>query len=214
MSSTRLNILVVDNDEADQKIIVRTLRGFADCVVAANVSAARSALAENTFDAALVDVDLGPEYGLSLIPDILVPAVVLTQHDDDNTAIAALNAGAAEYMVKSSLSPNIARRVITLAIERERLARALEVQEMAVRLYDRIANPATSLLMNLSVLQEALGRQGSSFEPLFGDMEKAVNSMTRTIREVQAYAAGEGPRPTWDVERTGETVIDPDRSVH
>lgn len=77
---------------------------------AASFDEAARKLAVTRYDACIVDYRLGAHDGLELIEliraqDPLTPVIVLTGHADHQTAVNALKAGATDYLVKSSLTP-------------------------------------------------------------------------------------------------------------
>jgi diguanylate cyclase (GGDEF)-like protein/PAS domain S-box-containing protein len=90
------------------------------------VGAAVADLRERDADCVLLDLGLPDAQGLEAVAQILdaaggIPVIVLSGHDDDELAIAAIRAGAQDYLVKGQESPP-ARfiRAIRFAIERRR----------------------------------------------------------------------------------------------
>lgn len=101
----------------------------------------------NNFDVVLLDLCLPDGQGVALVKQIKtlvpkVPVVVLTGIQDQNVAIAALQEGAQDYLVKSdTFSPerlkrlgyvdvgNLLAKTIQYAIERTELTKKLEISE-------------------------------------------------------------------------------------
>ncbi|ESA35612.1 pas domain s-box diguanylate cyclase domain-containing protein [Leptolyngbya sp. Heron Island J] len=101
----------------------------------------------NSFDVVLLDLCLPDGQGVELVKQIKtlvpkVPVVVLTGIQDQNVAIAALQEGAQDYLVKSdTFSPerlqrlgyvdvgNLLAKTIQYAIERTELTKKLEISE-------------------------------------------------------------------------------------
>ena len=101
----------------------------------------------NNFDVVLLDLCLPDGQGVELVKQIKtlvpkVPVVVLTGIQDQNVAIAALQEGAQDYLVKSdTFSPerlqrlgyvdvgNLLAKTIQYAIERTELTKKLEISE-------------------------------------------------------------------------------------
>jgi diguanylate cyclase (GGDEF)-like protein/PAS domain S-box-containing protein len=90
------------------------------------VGAAVADLRERDADCVLLDLGLPDAQGLEAVAQVLgvaggVPVIVLSGHDDDELAVAAIRAGAQDYLVKGQESPP-ARfiRAIRFAIERRR----------------------------------------------------------------------------------------------
>jgi diguanylate cyclase (GGDEF)-like protein/PAS domain S-box-containing protein len=79
-------------------------------------------------DCVLVDLDVPGALGLEAVAAVLsaepgVPVVVLGSHDDDELAIAAIRAGAQDYLVKGQETPAAGFvRMIRFAIERRQAA--------------------------------------------------------------------------------------------
>jgi two-component system response regulator RegA len=100
------SLLLVEDDDAFSAIAARTLRrrGF-DVVTANSLASARSIVADTTPDCAIVDLRLGDESGLELLPELLASApmcriVVLTGYASIATAVEAVKSGATNYLTK------------------------------------------------------------------------------------------------------------------
>jgi signal transduction histidine kinase len=139
-----LTLLVVDDDELDRMAIRRALRQAridADVDERATAQSAIEALPSKRYDCILLDYRLPGVTGVDLLTTledagVRVPVVCLTGQGDEEVAVAAMKAGAADYLNKSTLSPDRLERSIRYAIaihraeserqqllEREQLAR-------------------------------------------------------------------------------------------
>jgi signal transduction histidine kinase len=139
-----LTLLVVDDDELDRMAIRRALRQAridADVDERATAQSAIEALESKRYDCILLDYRLPGVTGVDLLTTledagVRVPVVCLTGQGDEEVAVAAMKAGAADYLNKSTLSPDRLERSIRYAIaihraeserqqllEREQLAR-------------------------------------------------------------------------------------------
>jgi NtrC-family two-component system response regulator AlgB len=101
-----MDFLVIDDD--------KTFRDAASYIIeheghfaqpAASGEAALANLKESDFDAALLDVNLGGESGLDLLPQILrsypnLPVVIFTAQGTVNTAVEAMRRGALDFLEK------------------------------------------------------------------------------------------------------------------
>ncbi len=102
----RLAILVVDDEPNIRKTLTISMEAEGHWVVA--VSNARDALSEANrrfFDLALVDLRLGTESGMTLLPALLaacpwVKIVVITAYASIDTAVEAMRRGAFDYLPK------------------------------------------------------------------------------------------------------------------
>lgn len=99
-------ILVVEDDPVFGDVLSGALRrrGF-DVRLADSVAAARSAIASDSPDYAVVDLRLGTESGLQLIPllardPVGARTVVLTGYGSIATAVEAIKLGATQYLTK------------------------------------------------------------------------------------------------------------------
>ncbi|WP_299473866.1 GGDEF domain-containing response regulator [uncultured Roseibium sp.] len=125
MSGKAINVLIVDDDEDDIYLIVDTIGEIAESEYTLHVShsptKAIDIIKNNTIDIVLCDYLMGATSGLDLInsmraENIETPVILLTgmggRHLDD----AALAAGAADFISKNSLAPEVIDRAVRYAI--------------------------------------------------------------------------------------------------
>lgn len=91
---------------------------------------ALEALSRRDYDVVLLDLNLPDSAGLDTLRRLQrrhtdVPVVVMTMVDDADVAVAALNAGAQDYVIKAEADASSLRRALRYAIERNRTLRAL-----------------------------------------------------------------------------------------
>ncbi len=129
-----LSILIVDDEANIRKTLSYCLAAEGHTVIA--VSNAADALEEvrrRSFDLAFVDLRLGDDDGMELLPALTVESpwtkiVVITAHASIETAVEAMRRGAADYIVKP-FSPEQVR----LLTRRMGRIRELEVQVAALQ---------------------------------------------------------------------------------
>jgi two-component system response regulator RegA len=99
-------ILIVDDDEVFRGALARafTRRGFT-ALLAANADTACMLVREQSPDACVLDLKLGHESGLHLLPQLLrlqpqMKIVVLTGYASIATAVEAVKQGALNYLAK------------------------------------------------------------------------------------------------------------------
>jgi PAS domain S-box-containing protein len=129
--SRHIKLLLVEDDE-DDYIITRSLladlkgRVFTlDWV--RTYEAGRTEMCKNAHDVCLVDYRLGAHNGIELMAEAIAggcqaPVILLTGMGEHQVDVAAMKAGAADYLVKNRLEANQLERSIRYAIERKRAA--------------------------------------------------------------------------------------------
>ncbi len=162
-----LNILVVDDEINIRKTLSVCLETEGHQVVA--VSNFQDALAEasrKSFELAFVDLRLGTENGLDLIPALLAASpwlkiIVITVYASIDTAVEAMRRGATDYIPKPFTPAQIklaVRKVFEVRTLEQRLA---ALQEDLGREYPEVDFSSTSPLMRKAV---SLARQVASSE--------------------------------------------------
>ncbi len=134
-SATGLRVLVVD-DERNIRTTLQVCLEADGCFVrdAASGEAALEVLRRSPFDLAFVDLRLGAESGLELLPRLLaerpgLDVVVITAYATFETAVEAVKRGAADYLPKP-FSPAQIRHVVERTVQRRALsARLYDLEE-------------------------------------------------------------------------------------
>ncbi len=124
-----MNILLIEDDEADALIFQRSLRactGNYKLHVCDRIQDALCWLDDNPCDIILLDMSLPDSFGLEGINRIHqrfdeLPIVILTGLDDDQTALDALDHGAQDYLVKGNASSRELQRTLRHAIQRQQI---------------------------------------------------------------------------------------------
>ncbi len=142
MEKQHLNILMVE-DDSDDVCIVRDLLGdrWDGSFQLDHVELLKDGLTRlgaGSFDAVLLDLNLPDSTGLDTLSALFadagdVPVVVLTGHNDEETAMKAVQAGAQDYLVKGLVDGHSLVRSIRYAIERSRRQRAEEAMREATK---------------------------------------------------------------------------------
>src|SRR5262245_44738359 len=101
-----MNLLLIDDDASLRKSLRLALESMDHRVTdAASGPEALDLLGQRRFDFALLDLRLGREQGLDLLPALLrlspgLPVVVITAHATIETAVEAMRRGAVDYLPK------------------------------------------------------------------------------------------------------------------
>jgi diguanylate cyclase (GGDEF)-like protein len=177
-------VLLVEDDPRDA-ILVREMLGatWTEGLVFTHVERLGEAIQElvdHSASCVLLDLTLPGVHGLEALghvrtaaPD--VPIVVLSLYSDEETAIAAVQAGAQDYLIKPEVHPSLLRRAVRYAIERNRS----EVQLAYQALHDPLTGlPNRALFLDrLGVALDRSRRTDASVGVMFLDVDnfKLVN---------------------------------------
>ena len=150
MNGIQPRLLLVEDDE-DDYVILRDL--LADVGVDAsaltwvrNYESGLEAVVAGDYDVALVDNGLGPRTGIELVREARRrgchrPLILLTGQGDRSTDLAAMEAGASDYLVKGRFEATTLERMIRYEIEAQRLTDELRRSrdELELRVAERTA---------------------------------------------------------------------------
>ena len=94
----------------------------------------QEAIAEGGYDIYLVDYFLGDRTGLDLLREaarhqVEAPVIMLTGRGSHDVDIEAMQAGAADYLIKGEIEPENLERAIRYALDRREAQRALRISE-------------------------------------------------------------------------------------
>lgn len=133
MTTRPLHVLLIDPEDHSAERVAGFLEDPDGGFVVERVtglSAGLERLAHGEVDVILLDLDLPDSDGLvsfervsAFAPE--VPAVVLTQVDDEGLALESVQGGAQDFLVKGDLTQSVLTRSIRYAVERHRLMSAL-----------------------------------------------------------------------------------------
>jgi signal transduction histidine kinase/DNA-binding response OmpR family regulator len=135
-----MHILLVEDNLGDARLIREMLRdmpGFTLTHVS-RLSEALNIAHEVTCDLVLLDLSLPDSSGVETVTRVKehlprLPLVVLTGSDDEQTGMAAVTAGAQDYLIKGETDRRILQRSLQYARERHRAEESLRSSEQAYR---------------------------------------------------------------------------------
>ena len=138
MENSTYKILLVEDDQVDQAAFKRHVqkeRLLYNHSIAGSLSEAKKILSSETFDAAIIDYNLGDGTAFDLI-DLVVgtPFIIVTGAGDEAVAVKAMKTGAYDYLIKD-VGRNYLQLlpiVIEMAIVNKRRENQLKLLSMAV----------------------------------------------------------------------------------
>jgi phosphoserine phosphatase RsbU/P len=175
MDAQPIRILLVEDDQGDARLLREMLAEagaeLSELVWSQRLDEALQCLSAEIFDVILLDLSLPDSQGLETFTSVYVhspdvPIVVLTGLDDTSTALTAMGGGAQDYLVKGHVDGQLLMRAIRYAIERQRLAEALEQsRQEQLTLKDQflshvsheLRSPLTAIHGFVSILLDGLG---------------------------------------------------------
>lgn len=155
--SDPFDLLVIDDEASLRRTLRTALESMGHRVAeAANRAQALDALRRQRLDLAFLDLRIGKENGLELLPELLRAApglhvVIITAHASLDTAIEALRKGAFDYLPKP-FTPNQLR----VALDRSALVRGLRTRVAALEEQVGQLAPGAELATAEPVMRKAL----------------------------------------------------------
>ncbi|MBX2810740.1 MAG: GGDEF domain-containing response regulator [Myxococcales bacterium] len=181
-------VLLVENNAADAFFVERMLRAEGDTFFVhrvCRIQDAMTALRNQDFGVVLLDFSLPDGEDVSLVRALaavspLTPVVVLTDSNDPQLALRAVQAGAQDYLYKQTLRSEELFRALIFAVERKRG----ESQLLYLTHYDRLTG-----CMSRQRLREHLS---SCVRPLcaLGILHVGINQL-RVIRDAMGPELGD-----------------------
>jgi PAS domain S-box-containing protein len=137
MNIPTFTLLIVEDFAPDRELYQRALSQDSSCVYqlleAESVEAGLALCRASVIDAILLDYALPDGDGLAFLAELDAqsngnspPVVMLTGVGDQGVAVRAMKLGAADYLVKCDLTPQLLQSTIRSAIENSRLRRQLQ----------------------------------------------------------------------------------------
>jgi PAS domain S-box-containing protein len=151
MKAALIRVLIIEDDEDDvllaREYLLESEYYQFEVEWEPNPNKAQEKMTNNQFDVFLIDYRLGRENGLDLIrfaqdKGVLAPCILLTGQGDLKVDLDASRYGAADYLVKTDLSPSVLERSIRYALNKATVIRELDEKEKKYRsLFARSIDP-------------------------------------------------------------------------
>jgi signal transduction histidine kinase len=132
VAEERINILLVEDDEDDYILTRELLREIRGVTVGlkwvSKYDEGMQSLSAGGFDVCLVDYRLGGQSGVDFIAQAIsrgvdVPVILLTSQGDHSVDMAAMRAGAADFLNKAQINADLLERSIRYSIQQKRSER-------------------------------------------------------------------------------------------
>ncbi|MCY7356048.1 MAG: PAS domain S-box protein [Rudanella sp.] len=160
----KIRVLLVEDDE-DDYVLTRTLVSSPENATIRldwidNYADALKAIQRGEFDVYLVDYRLGEHTGIDLIQEAFrlgssAPMILLTGQDDLAVDYSALELGAADYLVKGRIDPQLLGRSIRYALRQAETLNELAKNENKYRALFERSMDAIFVMDNQMVFQDA-----------------------------------------------------------
>ena len=216
-SGSAASVLIVEDNPGDARLTREMLleAGWPDNAIAqaGTLAEALEFLQRQPADVVLLDLSLPDASDLNGLAKLqqaqpTLPIVVLSGYDDEERALAAVQEGAQDYLVKSDISVDAVRRAARYAIERKRLTHSLLQAKVKAEQASRaktefLANMSHELRTPLNAIigfAEVLERQskGPLGHPSYGDYVRDIHesgrhllAMINSILDVSKIEAGQ-----------------------
>ncbi|MBX3248145.1 MAG: hybrid sensor histidine kinase/response regulator [Myxococcales bacterium] len=196
-----IRVLLVEDDEDDYVLLDALIRDLPHWRLerVSSSAEARERLAENVHDVCLLDYRLDADDGLAVLKDARKlgfegPLVMLTGAADRSTDLAAMEAGASDYLVKGSFDAPTLDRAIRYALSlnhlaRERVARA-EAEashrvkdELVAMVSHELRAPLHTMRMAVELIGDADDVPAHHRHPIAA-LGRGVTRLTRLIEDL------------------------------
>ena len=204
-ASSPIRILLVEDDDGDALLVEELLAvsGAHVAIVRAQTLAEARREKLEQVDCVLLDLDLPDAQGLAALHTLKADRVdlsvlVLTGFDDERRGVAAVAAGAQDYLVKGQIDGHGLARAVRYAVERRRAEETRQQLEVARLHAEENARLERGLLPAPLVSDPAL-RLSAHYRPgrlralLGGDFYDAVQDPDGTVHAVIGDVSGHGP---------------------
>ena len=197
MHPALIRVLLVEDDEDDYFIASDVVNSIEttryEITWCETFEAAVDELADQSFDVALIDYRIGGDTGIEFIKTtkdagINLPMILLTGLKDRDIEIAASEAGAADYLNKSELTPQLVERTIRFACANAATQKSLADRSSMLQIaLDDLSNRETLLEQNLEQMRAMQTELRDLNEALEARVTERTNEL-KIAKEEAEYA--------------------------
>jgi NtrC-family two-component system response regulator AlgB len=183
-----MNILIIDDDLGIRETLGMALEADGHTVeTAVNRAAAEKKLRQTSFEVAFLDLRLGAENGLDLLPELLrlsprLAVILITAYSSVETAVLAIQRGAFDYLAKPFKPSQIAQILDRVARTRRLEVRVAELEDQVIKPGEGAEMEETSDATMKEVLKVAAKSAASDASTLiFGESGTGKSVLARHI---------------------------------
>lgn len=227
----KIRVLVVDDDNVDCMTAKRVLSNCPYPVnfevdTAGALSKGLDKLGTGRYDIVLLDLGLPDSNGLDTVKKAIaarndIPIVVLTGLADDQTGLAAIDTGAADYLVKDPSIGGMLGRTLLYALERKKVE--LKLKEALNAKADLVNMVSHDLRIPLTAIKEGIdivmgggaGTVNDEQKDFLGLARRNVERLTRMITDFLDYEKIEADKQQFRMQQNdiNELIRDVHRSM-
>jgi len=203
-----LRVLIADDNEADRELIKGCLEqaGLHAIVHEAATGPHVIALYQTMHaDCVLLDIFLPGSSGIEVLEqlkalDVHAPVIMLTGFGSENLAVAAMKAGAKDYMPKVNVNPQSISRSIRNVVDRVAMLRKIDAQHEELESFARVlahdlTAPVTALQGSAALLTHEVSNAPRNLEKigrLSGAIARNARRMGAFITTLTEYTSVDG----------------------
>jgi serine phosphatase RsbU (regulator of sigma subunit) len=200
-----MRLLLVEDDEGDAVLVEEVLSGAVPPPHLIRGHTLEDGLArlDSDVDCVLLDLGLPDATGLETLSRVRAAApetaiIVLTGRADEATGVAAVNAGAQDYLVKGRVDQGSLTRAIRYAVGRrqaDNARRRLEIVEVQARENARLERGLLPkpIIEDPTIRVASLSRPGRRRALLGGDFYDVVQTEDGVVHAIIGDVCGQGP---------------------
>jgi signal transduction histidine kinase len=193
-----LQLLIADDNEGDRELVKGCLEqaGISAAVHEAATGANVVALYQSVRpDCVLLDIFLSGTSGIDVLEQLKlldnhVPAIMLTGCGSEDLAVAAMKAGAKDYMPKANVNPQSISRSIRNVVDRVTMLRKIDAQHEELESFARVlAHDLTAPVTALQGSAALLAHEVTGPSPNLGKIGTLSAAIARNARRMAAFIA-------------------------
>ncbi len=197
MQGGTIKLLIIEDDIVDRMAFKRLLgeSGRYDYCFAASLAEARTLIRSDEFDIIVTDYHLGDGTGFELFDEAAgLPVIVMTGRGDEETAVAALKAGAYDYLIKDMERNYIKMFPVTVEnvlrrLKSEELKRQKEKLRGVVEMAGAACHELNQPLQAISGYSELLmmeAEKGTTLYEMAEEIKRETDRLARITRKLNS----------------------------